>query len=231
MESHGRDIVFADFTAQDYLYYTIRFENTGNGNAVNIQVDNTLDVKLDETTMEMVSSSHDYVMDRVGSSVNWKFANIQLPPSVAETTTGKGYIMYKIKPKPGYAIGDIIPNSAAIYFDFNPAIITNTFNTEFTAPLGIVDFESDEFVVYPNPASEKITVQLKNKNDGITLIQIYDQLGRIIQTIPGRGAAEEEGGSSQFNLAGKACLAGASCRVSHTTTAPVNKMAKPANNQ
>jgi hypothetical protein len=45
-----------------------------------------------------------------------------------------------------------------------------------------VDFESDEFVVYPNPASEKITVQLKNKNDGITLIQIYDQLGRIIQT-------------------------------------------------
>jgi hypothetical protein len=181
-ESHGRDIVFADFSAQDYLYYTIRFENTGNGNAVNIQVDNTLDVKLDETTMEMVSSSHDYVMDRMGSAVNWKFANIQLPPSVAETTTGKGYIMYKIKPKPGYAIGDIIPNSAAIYFDFNPAIITNTFNTEFTAPLGIVDFESDEFVVYPNPASEKITVQLKNKNDGITLIQIYDQLGRIIQT-------------------------------------------------
>ena len=182
MESHGRDIVFADFTAQDYLYYTIRFENTGNGNAVNIQVDNTLDVKLDEATMEMVSSSHDYVMDRVGSSVNWKFANIQLPPSVAETTTGKGYIMYKIKPKPGYAIGDIIPNSAAIYFDFNPAIITNTFNTEFTAPLGIVDFESDEFVVYPNPASEKITVQLKNKNDGIAMVQIYDQLGRIIQT-------------------------------------------------
>ena len=90
--------------------------------------------------------------------------------------------MYKIKPKPGYAIGDIIPNSAAIYFDFNPAIITNTFNTEFTAPLGIVDFESDEFVVYPNPASEKITVQLKNKNDGIAMVQIYDQLGRIIQT-------------------------------------------------
>ena len=182
MESHGRDIVFADFTAQDYLYYTIRFENTGNGNAVNIQVDNTLDVKLDETTMEMVSSSHDYVMDRMGSAVNWKFANIQLPPSVAETTTGKGYIMYKIKPKPGYAIGDIIPNSATIYFDFNPAIITNTFNTEFTAPLGIVNFESDEFVVYPNPASEKITVQLKNKNDGIAMVQIYDQLGRIIQT-------------------------------------------------
>ena len=56
-----------------------------------------------------------------------------LPVSVANTMTGKGYITFKIKPKPGYAVGDIIPNNASIYFDFNPAIITNTFQTEFVA--------------------------------------------------------------------------------------------------
>jgi hypothetical protein len=160
VESHGREIVHADFTSEDYLYYTIRFENTGNGNAVNIRVANTLNIKLDETTMEMVSSSHDYTMDRVGTGVNWNFSNIQLPPSVANTTTGKGYIMYRIKPKAGYAVGDIVPNAASIYFDFNPAIITNTFENQFVSTLETVHLENNEFSIYPNPAKDQITIDL-----------------------------------------------------------------------
>lgn len=160
VESHGREIVHADFTSQDYLYYTIRFENTGNGNAVNIKVANTLNIKLDETTMEMVSSSHDYTMDRVGTGVNWNFSNIQLPPSVANTTTGKGYIMYRIKPKAGYAVGDIIPSAASIYFDFNPAINTNTFENQFVTTLETVHLENNEFSIYPNPANDQITIDL-----------------------------------------------------------------------
>ncbi len=163
-ESRGREIVFNSFTSQDYLYYTIRFENTGNGNAINIKINNTLNNRLDETTLEMVSSSHDYAMDRVNSAVNWNFSNIQLPPSVAQTNTGKGYIMYKIKPKPGYAIGDIIPNTASIYFDFNPAIITNTFETQFVTALDTPNFENNSFVVYPNPANDQITIDLGNKS-------------------------------------------------------------------
>ena len=163
-ESRGREIVFNSFSSQDYLYYTIRFENTGNGNAINIKINNTLNNRLDETTLEMVSSSHDYAMDRVNSAVNWNFSNIQLPPSVAQTNTGKGYIMYKIKPKPGYAIGDIIPNTASIYFDFNPAIITNTFETQFVTALDTPNFENNSFVVYPNPANDQITIDLGNKS-------------------------------------------------------------------
>ena len=164
VESRGREIVFSSFTSQDYLYYTIRFENTGNGNAINIKINNTLNNRLDETTLEMVSSSHDYAMDRVSSAVNWNFSNIQLPPSVAQTNTGKGYVMYKIKPKPGYAIGDIIPNTASIYFDFNPAIITNTFESQFVTTLDTPSFENNNFVVYPNPANDQITIDLGNKS-------------------------------------------------------------------
>ena len=163
-ESRGREIEFNSFTSQDYLYYTIRFENTGTGNAINIKINNILNNRLDETTLEMVSSSHDYAMDRVNSAVNWNFSNIQLPPSVAQTNTGKGYIMYKIKPKPGYAIGDIIPNTASIYFDFNPAIITNTFETQFVTTLDTPNFEDKSFVVYPNPAKDQITIDLGNKS-------------------------------------------------------------------
>ena len=167
VESHGREIVHADFTSQDYLYYTIRFENTGNGNAVNIKVANTLNIKLDETTMEMVSSSHDYAMDRVGTGVNWNFSNIQLPPSVDNTTTGKGYIMYRIKPKAGYAVGDIVPNTASIYFDFNPAIITNTFENQFVSTFETVNLENNEFSIYPNPAKDQITIDLGNNSKAI----------------------------------------------------------------
>ena len=167
VESRGREIEFNSFTSQDYLYYTIRFENTGNGNAINININNTLDNRLDETTMEMVSSSHDYSMDRVSTVVNWNFLNIQLPPSDAQTNTGKGFIMYKIKPRAGYAIGDVIPNTASIYFDFNPAIITNTFETQFVTTLETPNFENNNFVVYPNPAKEQITIDFGTNSNTI----------------------------------------------------------------
>jgi hypothetical protein len=103
-----------------------------------------------------------------------------LPVSIANTSIGKGYVTFQIKPKPGYALGDIITNTAAIYFDYNPAIITNTFNTEFVALLASNEFASTNLAVYPNPALEVITIQL-NSNNYIKQIQLVDMLGRVIK--------------------------------------------------
>lgn len=127
----------------------------------------------------MVSASHPYILDRLDNTLNWRFENIQLPPSVANTNTGKGYVMFRVKPKSGYAVGDIIPNTASIFFDFNPAIITNTFNTEFVQQLGITEFESADFTFYPNPASTDVTITLKNA-DAIAKIEVYDIAGKLI---------------------------------------------------
>jgi hypothetical protein len=179
VESHGRDILHSSFSSEDYLYYTIRFENTGNGNAINISIDNLLDSKLDESTLEMVSSSHNYIMDRISNTVNWKFNNIQLPPSVSNSNVGKGYVMYKIKPKTGYALGDIIPNTAEIFFDTNPAVVTNTFENEFVSQLSIPEYSNNTVTVYPNPAKEQITIQL-SPNNFIKQVELVDVLGRII---------------------------------------------------
>ncbi|WP_333599222.1 DUF7619 domain-containing protein [Flavobacterium sp.] len=191
MESHGERIQYSAFTSNDYLYYTLRFENTGTASAINVRVDDVLDAKLDETTVKMVSASNPYVMDRVGNNLTWKFDNIQLPPSVANTSTGKGYIMFSVKPKPGYAVGDIIPNTAAIYFDFNPAIVTNTFNTEFVAQLGLNEFENGDFIFYPNPVRDIVTVALKN-DGSIANIAVYDVLGKLIlNQKPNSGAASQ----------------------------------------
>ncbi len=182
MESHGERILHATFTSNDYLYYTIRFENTGTASAINVRINDILDSQLDETTVRMVDASHSYQLDRVGNNLTWRFDNIQLPVSVANTTIGKGYVIFKVKPRPGYAVGDIIPNTAAIYFDFNPAIITNTFLTQFVATLGVNQFENQDFVFYPNPTSDVVTVSLTNTENSITSIKVYDILGKTILT-------------------------------------------------
>lgn len=178
-EVHGGKIVHADFTSSDYLTYTIQFENTGTANAINVKVDDALDAMLDVSTLKMIDASHDYVLIKEGNNLSWKFDGIDLPPSVANTTTGKGYIVFQIKPMSGYAIGDIIPNSAEIYFDFNPAIVTNTFTTEFVETLGVSNFKKNDFVVYPNPATNELFIHSKTNNT-IDAVVLVDVLGKTI---------------------------------------------------
>ena len=180
LESHGSRILITNFTPNNYLYYTINFENTGTASAINVKVIDVLDAKLDETSIKMVNTSHSYTMDRIDNLLTWKFDNIQLPATIQNPIASKGYIMFKVKPKLGYVVGDIIPNTASIFFDFNPAIITNTFNTEFYQILGTTDFENANFVFYPNPVNDLVTVSLKNNIDSIAKIVVYDVLGKII---------------------------------------------------
>ena len=180
MESRGSEILHASFTSEDYLYYTIRFENTGTASAINVRINDVLNSQLDPSTIRMIDASHPYVLDQVDTNLNWIFDNIQLPPSVANTDIGKGYVTFAIKPMPGYEVGDIIPNSASIYFDFNPPIITNTFNTEFTAPLANAIFTASNVIVYPNPANTIVEVSIQNANEMIESIKIIDMLGKNV---------------------------------------------------
>ena len=179
-ENHGGKILHSSFTNNDYLTYTIRFENTGTAEAFDINVDDLLDAKLDETSIRMIDASHAYTLERVGSNLTWNFANINLPPSVANTTTGKGFIVFEIKPKPGFEVGDIIPNTANIYFDTNPGIVTNTFNTEFVATLAVNQFNDTDFKVYPNPTTGIINISSKNSTLKIESITLIDVLGNVI---------------------------------------------------
>ncbi|WP_284652771.1 T9SS-dependent choice-of-anchor J family protein [Flavobacterium terrisoli] len=194
-ESHGNRIVFADFGTNDYLNYTIRFENTGTAAAEFIRVIDALDNKLDESTFELIDASHNVDAIRSGSQLTFNFNHINLPPSTINTDDGHGYVKFRIKPKPGYAIGDIIPNTASIYFDFNPAIVTNTFNTEFVQSLGNDSFENNNVSLYPNPASDFITIT--NSNEVISSVNLYDISGKKIYSITENMTAE-----INFNLSG-----------------------------
>ena len=128
----------------------------------------------------MVDASYDYILDRLDANLTWRFDNIQLPPSVENTNIGKGYVTFKIKPKVGYATGDIIPNTAGIYFDFNPVIITNTFLTEFIDLLAVNEFENNDFIFFPNPVNDMLNVMSKNSTNTIDEIIVFDVLGKTM---------------------------------------------------
>jgi uncharacterized repeat protein (TIGR01451 family) len=174
-ESHGGRIVHSTFTSNDYLSYTIQFENTGTADAINVRVNDVLDAKLDETSIRMIAASHNYVLDRVGNVLNWKFDGINLPPSVPNTQIGHGSITFEIKPKTGYAVGDIIPNTANIYFDFNPAIVTNTCNTEFVTTLRNDNFAFENFNFYPNPVKNTLTISNASTINNLEITSVLGQ--------------------------------------------------------
>ncbi len=182
-ESHGDKIQFNQFAEGDYLYYTINFQNEGTANALTVRVEDLLDAKLDETSIRMINASHDYVMERVNNQLIWNFDYINLPPKLANEELSKGYIFFKIKLKPGFTVGDIIPNTASIYFDSNPAIVTNTFYTEFVAVLNNLAFESGSFLLYPNPSNSFVQISLQNNIENIKSIALFDVLGKIVKTV------------------------------------------------
>jgi uncharacterized repeat protein (TIGR01451 family) len=177
-ESHGSEVVFADFSADDYLTYTIRFENTGTANAINVKVDDVLDTQLDASSVRTIATSHPYVLKRTGAALSWQFDGIDLPPSVdGDPVTGHGYVVFQVKPKAGFALGDIIPNSANIYFDFNPAIVTNTCTTEFVPFLSNATFALNELKYAPNPVQNKLSI---SNQFPIEKVSITTTLGQVV---------------------------------------------------
>lgn len=179
MEAHGEKIITTEFSTNDYLTYTIRFENTGTANAENVRITDVLDDQLDAASVKMLSASNNYTLDRVNNSLTWKFTNIQLPPAEVNSEAAQGYVTFKVKPKSGFTTGTVIPNTAEIFFDFNPAIVTNTFETTFVDMLNTTTVGSSIFEIYPNPATDKITVNASSGS--IQNIIVYDISGKKIK--------------------------------------------------
>ena len=167
----GEQILIED--ADKYLHYLIRFQNTGTASAINVRVDNVLDDKLDWTTMQLESLSHDGRVEIIDQTdVSFIFNNINLADSTNDEPNSHGFIAYKIKPKDDVVLGDIFFNTADIFFDFNPPITTNTVSTEIVETLSVDDFESNLFSVYPNPTNSELTVNSTYGFDSLTIIDI-----------------------------------------------------------
>ena len=116
-------LVLAD-TRMEYL---IRFQNTGNASAGTVMVVDTLDVDMDFSTFQLVANSHN-VMTTIEESgrVEFLFENINLPDSSANEVGSHGMVSFKVDFIDNVDVGEEINSTAHIFFDNNPAVVTNT---------------------------------------------------------------------------------------------------------
>tara|TARA_B100001059_G_C17502979_1_gene412019 strand:- start:57 stop:653 length:597 start_codon:yes stop_codon:yes gene_type:complete len=159
----------------------VRFQNTGTANAQKVVVKDTLSDNLDWSSLQMVSASDDYQVNIVnGNALEFVFDNIDLPFEDADEEGSQGYISYKIKPKQGIVVGDIIAGDAAIYFDFNEPIITNEVSTEIIENLSVAAKEfSSKIQLYPNPTEHVMYIE-NNSSEKIDQVGVYTITGQQI---------------------------------------------------
>lgn len=172
------------FIDQDaWIDYTIRFQNTGNDTAFNVLVTDTLEATLDPATLRVGASSHPVDWDLgYGNVLRFHFDDILLPDSNVNEAASHGHVTFRIVPRTPLLPGSELNNTANIFFDFNPPIITptSTLITEFST---VVEGTSPDrpFTIRPNPARDRIWIASKA---GISSVRICAMDGRVVRSVP-----------------------------------------------
>lgn len=168
----GSDISLAQ-AQNEYLHYTIRFQNIGTSEAINVKVVNELYNKLDGNTFELISASHNCRVKNKNNNLEFLFENINLPGSNNEPLS-HGYITYKIKPISTIALLDAIFNEANIFFDYNLPILTNYVVTTVSS----LSNQENKFIhlnYFPNPVKNSLTISNESSIDSVEITSLLGQ--------------------------------------------------------
>jgi uncharacterized repeat protein (TIGR01451 family) len=160
------------------LSYRIRFQNTGNAIAYNVFIEDTISNRLDINSIQVLGASHNYLVEKENNLIRFRFNNIMLPDSNADEPNSHGFVQYTIQQDPGNISGDVINNTAYIYFDYNPAVITNTTVNTIAFPISVEQIEKSKFKVYPNPTKDFIYIN--SASEKIERIAVYNLVGKEI---------------------------------------------------
>ena len=180
------------------LEYTIRFQNTGNDTAFNVVIRDTLDKNLVWETFKPILASHSFeTLLYKDGQVEFSFRNILLPDSTINEPLSHGFVTYKILPKKDLPENTVIENTAGIYFDFNPPIITNTtmnvLVSELPKTTSIHTFQIEQQVkVYPNPFDNFVTVEQKVfETSNLPTLSLFDVAGQQVQSVILKDATQQ----------------------------------------
>lgn len=184
-KGYGAEHYIYDYTTLDYK---VRFQNTGTDTAFTVVIRDTLSSYLDPTTLVMGASSHAYTWTLTGQGVlEVQFPNILLVDSMTNEPASNGFFQYKIQQKANNPIGTVINNTAAIYFDYNPPIFTNTTFHEvgdnfipIVLTIGEIFEEMITVNVYPNPFTNLATIEVKGKGYDQLNLKVFDLTGRLV---------------------------------------------------
>jgi uncharacterized repeat protein (TIGR01451 family) len=164
------------------MTYTIRFQNTGNYQADFVRVTDTLSDKLDLTTLRVLATSHNYTLSVKNKNVlQFEFNPIYLPDSMTSEANSHGFIKFAIKPKKTLTKDEVIKNTAYIFFDYNPAIITNTVETANQKVNGLfTPSVLESLSVFPNPTNGEISFSLDKYQGKALSINVYSIDGKLM---------------------------------------------------
>lgn len=163
------------------LVYRIRFQNTGTDTAFTVVIRDTLDPSVYElNSLLVLESSHAASFTWEGENVFVAtFENIYLPDSNVNEPASNGHLLFRIRRKAHLDCGDVLRNSAAIYFDYNAPVITNTMLTEVYCPTAIRPLAASPLLrLWPNPSTQWAYLQLSPEALG-RQYRLSDALGRV----------------------------------------------------
>lgn len=164
----------------DAITYTVRFQNTGSAEALNIYVIDTLEANLEPKSLQILANSHYMSPEWLSESVlKFNFPNIHLADSASNEPMSHGFVTFKLNLKPNLPVGTVIKNKVGIYFDYNEPVITNyAVNTlENTMSTNKIE-QSTTVLLYPNPAKNTVTISFSDKTDGT--LELIDLTGKTV---------------------------------------------------
>lgn len=171
------------FSAGQWLTYTVEFQNTGTDTAYTVVVRDTLSPYVDASTFQYVASDHKAVIQLMGNAMTFTFPKINLVDSATNPALSTGWIQYKVKAQPNLPINTQVKNTAFIYFDLNPAVVTNTTVNTLAAPSGIGTIVNNNAIaLYPNPNKGSFTLSTVNGQQSGSSYTISDMLGNVVMT-------------------------------------------------
>ncbi len=149
-----------------------------------------LDTALDASTLRLIASSHAISTFRLlpGNLLEVIFNPIALPDSNSNESASHGFVSFAIQRKKAFNQAYKIQNTAAIYFDFNEPVITNTVITPLALPI-VSSFEPDPkgtknlgLKISPNPTAKDFVVKTLGRLSGPGDIVLINAQGKICLT-------------------------------------------------
>jgi uncharacterized repeat protein (TIGR01451 family) len=165
----------------EYLDYTIQFQNTGTDTAFTVMITDTLSADLNMASFEQGPSSHPCTVDfKTGRVVQWTFSNILLADSNTNEAASHGLTSFRIRLSEPVLPGTSIENIANIYFDYNAPVITDPCVVETTLGAGITEQGNvPELLLTPNPTNGMLLVQLSDARYQGGILHVRSLDGRL----------------------------------------------------
>jgi len=186
------------------LEYLIRFQNTGTDTAFKVTIVDVLPPELDLASIRPGASSHPYTYGVTPEGwPAFTFDGIMLPDSNVNEPASHGFVRFRASQRPGLGWGNVIANTALIYFDFNEPVQTNTYKHRIGQlnPWTLVGTEPPVFQpktrvkVMPNPLTDSALLQVEGIELGPLNLVLTDVSGKILrqQTTQGTGFEFQRG--------------------------------------